>query len=189
MSLSHAEVDRKHPLANSLTAIRRLKNFESIALTGLQDDELADLLEKVGDQSAPEQLVKLLREATEGNPLFLRELLLHLLEEGKILREGQGDIGGAMLPPPEGIWGIPPDILNTLRGYDPDVFKNRAEARDNHHPERWRLVIRAQNINSKRGQQSNHCKMLALAECFRRKNRERRECKQHKRPTMRAIER
>jgi peptide/nickel transport system substrate-binding protein len=46
-----------------------------------------------------------------------------------ILREGQGDIGGAMLPPPEGLWGMPPDILNTLRGYEPDVPKNRAEAR------------------------------------------------------------
>ena len=40
-----------------------------------------------------------------------------------------GDMGGAMLPPPEGVWGMPPDILNTLRGYDPDVPKNRAEAR------------------------------------------------------------
>jgi peptide/nickel transport system substrate-binding protein len=46
-----------------------------------------------------------------------------------ILREGHGDIGGAMLPPPEGVWGMPPDILGTLRGYDPDVAKNRAEAR------------------------------------------------------------
>jgi peptide/nickel transport system substrate-binding protein len=47
----------------------------------------------------------------------------------EILREGQGDIGGAMLPPPEGVWGMPPDILSTLRGYDPDVAKNRVEAR------------------------------------------------------------
>jgi peptide/nickel transport system substrate-binding protein len=46
-----------------------------------------------------------------------------------IFREGQGDIGGAMLPPPEGVWGMPPDILRTLPSYDPDVQKNRAEAR------------------------------------------------------------
>jgi peptide/nickel transport system substrate-binding protein len=37
-----------------------------------------------------------------------------------ILAEGQGDIGGAMLPPPEGLWGLPGDILKTLPGYDPD---------------------------------------------------------------------
>ena len=46
-----------------------------------------------------------------------------------ILTEGKGNIGGAMLPPPEGIWGMPPDMLKTLPGYDPDVPKNRAEAR------------------------------------------------------------
>ncbi len=34
-----------------------------------------------------------------------------------------------MLPPPEGVWGMPPDLLKTLPGYDPDVAKNRAEAR------------------------------------------------------------
>jgi peptide/nickel transport system substrate-binding protein len=46
-----------------------------------------------------------------------------------ILTEGKGNIGGAMLPPPEGVWGMPPDMLKTLPGYDPDVVKNRAEAR------------------------------------------------------------
>jgi peptide/nickel transport system substrate-binding protein len=46
-----------------------------------------------------------------------------------ILTEGQGDIGAAMQPPPEGLWGIPPEVLRTLPGYDPDVQKNRAEAR------------------------------------------------------------
>ncbi len=46
-----------------------------------------------------------------------------------ILTEGQGSIGGAMMPPPEGLWGMPPDLLKTLPGYDPDVQQNRAEAR------------------------------------------------------------
>ena len=46
-----------------------------------------------------------------------------------IITEGQGDIGGAMLPPPEGIWGMPPETLSTLPGYGPDVAKNRGEAR------------------------------------------------------------
>ena len=46
-----------------------------------------------------------------------------------ILAEGKGGIGGAMLPPPEGVWGLPDEELAKLPGYGPDVEKNREEAR------------------------------------------------------------
>jgi peptide/nickel transport system substrate-binding protein len=46
-----------------------------------------------------------------------------------ILAEGQGDIGGAMQPSPAGLWGLPPEILQTLPGYGPDVAASRAAAR------------------------------------------------------------
>jgi peptide/nickel transport system substrate-binding protein len=46
-----------------------------------------------------------------------------------IITEGQGDIGGVMQPAPEGLWGMPPEMQRELPGYDPDVQKNRAEAR------------------------------------------------------------
>jgi len=46
----------------------------------------------------------------------------------QILQEGKGDIGGAMLPPPEGNWGLPPEQLASVPGFG-DVAKNREEAR------------------------------------------------------------
>src|SRR5436305_501483 len=46
-----------------------------------------------------------------------------------ILSEGKSDIGGSMLPPPAGVWGMPPEILSTIPGYGANVAKNRAEAR------------------------------------------------------------
>jgi len=46
-----------------------------------------------------------------------------------ILTEGEGKIGAAMLPPPAGLWGMPPEMLQQVPGYDHDVAKNRAEAR------------------------------------------------------------
>ena len=65
------------------------------------------------------------------NPEMRRAIALTLDRKSfiDIISEGQGDIGGVMQPLPEGVWGMPPDVLNTLPGYDPDVAKNRAEAR------------------------------------------------------------
>jgi peptide/nickel transport system substrate-binding protein len=66
------------------------------------------------------------------NPDLRRAMALTLDRRAfiDVLSGGQGDIGAAMLPPPEGLWGMPPDRLRALPGYDPDVKKNRAEARE-----------------------------------------------------------
>ena len=65
------------------------------------------------------------------NPDIRRSLMLALDRKSliDILTEGQADIGGAMLPPPEGVWGMPPDILSTVPGYGSDLEVNRSEAR------------------------------------------------------------
>jgi peptide/nickel transport system substrate-binding protein len=46
-----------------------------------------------------------------------------------ILSEGKASMGGAMLPPPEGRWGMPADMLSKLPGYGADVESNQAQAR------------------------------------------------------------
>ena len=65
------------------------------------------------------------------NPDMRRAMALSLDRKSfiDIISEGQGDIGGAMQPLPEGVWGMPPDVQRMLPGYDPDVQKNRSEAR------------------------------------------------------------
>ncbi len=65
------------------------------------------------------------------NPEIRRAMMLSLDRKSfiDILAEGQGDIGGAMQPPPAGIWGIPTELLKTVPGYDPDIGKNRTQAR------------------------------------------------------------
>ncbi len=47
-----------------------------------------------------------------------------------ILSDGEGSIGGAMMPPPAGSWGMPPEVLQTLPGFGADVAANRSEARE-----------------------------------------------------------
>jgi peptide/nickel transport system substrate-binding protein len=46
-----------------------------------------------------------------------------------ILAAGKARIGGVMLPPPEGIWGMPPDVVSQLPGYSSDIEGSRTEAR------------------------------------------------------------
>ena len=66
-----------------------------------------------------------------NNPDLRRAMALSFDREAfiDILIEGEGDIGGVMQQPPAGLWGMPPELLQALTGYDPDVQKNRAEAR------------------------------------------------------------
>jgi tetratricopeptide (TPR) repeat protein len=81
------EVERTHPLAEALGALPRETRYEHLALSGLDTGEVAQLLETIADQEVPVALVTAIRAETSGNPFFIREVLLHLVEEGKILRE------------------------------------------------------------------------------------------------------
>src|SRR3954467_6649246 len=47
-----------------------------------------------------------------------------------IISDREGSIGGAMMPPPAGSWGMPPEAVSQFPGYGPDVEKNRAAARE-----------------------------------------------------------
>src|SRR5262249_42875343 len=66
------------------------------------------------------------------NPDLRRALALSLDRQAfiDILSDGRGSIGGAMMPPPAGAWGLAPEVLVTLPTYGRDVAQNRAEARD-----------------------------------------------------------
>jgi len=66
-----------------------------------------------------------------NNPDLRRAMALSLDRKAfiDIISEGQGEIGGVLQPPPDGLWGMPSDMLNGMPGYDPDVQKNRQQAR------------------------------------------------------------
>jgi peptide/nickel transport system substrate-binding protein len=65
------------------------------------------------------------------NPELRRAMALSLDRNAfiDILTEGQGAVGGSVLPPPDGVWGMPSEELHKLSGYGPDVQTNRTEAR------------------------------------------------------------
>jgi peptide/nickel transport system substrate-binding protein len=65
------------------------------------------------------------------NPDVRRAIALTLDRQAFIdtLTQGKGSVGGVLLAPPEGVWGMPPEMIRSLPGYGPDVAANRAEAR------------------------------------------------------------
>ncbi len=81
------EVDRVHPLAEALAALRREPRFHRIRLGGLPEEQIAGFLPS-GDGIAPEGLAAAVSAGTEGNPFFVREVVRNLIEEGKLLRDG-----------------------------------------------------------------------------------------------------
>jgi peptide/nickel transport system substrate-binding protein len=65
-----------------------------------------------------------------NNPELRKAMALSLDRKAfiDIILQGHGDVGGSLLPPPEGVWGLTPAQSKTLIGYG-DVNKDREEAR------------------------------------------------------------
>src|SRR5262249_58142207 len=80
--------DRQHPLADALGAVRREAPYERVVLRGLDIGGVGALVEAIGRQEPNPGLVRALSDETAGNPFFIREVLIHLVEEGKLYREG-----------------------------------------------------------------------------------------------------
>jgi class 3 adenylate cyclase/tetratricopeptide (TPR) repeat protein len=81
------ELDRQHPLGDALVALRREAEVERIGLSGLPREAVTELLEAIARHEVPANFVEAITAETGGNPFFLREVLLHLVEEGKLERE------------------------------------------------------------------------------------------------------
>jgi peptide/nickel transport system substrate-binding protein len=65
------------------------------------------------------------------NPQIRRAMALSIDRRAFVdtIAQGEGEIGGVLQPPPEGLWGMPPDEIAKLPGYGPDIEQNRAEGR------------------------------------------------------------
>jgi tetratricopeptide (TPR) repeat protein len=81
------EVDRAHPLSAALAELRRLPAFARLLLRGLNADEVRRMLSGIAGQDIPWGLAEAVHRQTEGNPLFVQEVVRYLAEEGIIERE------------------------------------------------------------------------------------------------------
>jgi tetratricopeptide (TPR) repeat protein len=81
------EVDRSHPLSAALGDLRRINTFLRIPLRGLSVDEVHRMYEAIRGNTVPWSQAENVHHATEGNPLFVQEVLRYLVEEGIVVRE------------------------------------------------------------------------------------------------------
>ena len=87
-------------------------------------------LENVGN--VPRTMLINLHKPPFDNSQLRRAMVLALDRNAfvDIINDGVPSLGATMLPPPNGVWGMPPDVLQTLPGYGGEVAKNRAESRE-----------------------------------------------------------
>jgi len=70
-------------LIRTLEELIRMGN-RPLKLGGLSKDAVAEMLHSLSHRQAPEALVNLIFEESQGNPFFVEEVYRHLLEEGKV---------------------------------------------------------------------------------------------------------
>ncbi len=88
-----AELSGAHPLSEALGALRREPGLVRLQLDGLNDVEVVTFLEAAAGHELDEVGVGLAHAVyreTDGNPFFVAELLLHLVESGAIVQNDDG---------------------------------------------------------------------------------------------------
>src|SRR5207247_3460808 len=77
------ELDTRHPLERTLSAMNRERLYQRLSLRRLPEAGVAELVAALlAEASPPAAFVAALYHYTEGNPFFIEEVLKHLAEEG-----------------------------------------------------------------------------------------------------------
>ena len=84
------ELARGSPLALTLVALRRESVTRAIRLSGLARHDVAHFVRLTTGTEAPASLLDAINAQTDGNPLFLGEVVRLLAQEGRLIDTGEG---------------------------------------------------------------------------------------------------
>ena len=101
-----AEIGDGHPLAGALVELRSEPLFEPYRLRGLAEEEVRALVAAIAECDVRAEFARALHRRTEGNPLFVLEILRHLAHEGYIYHDGarwQCQVSADELPIPDSV--------------------------------------------------------------------------------------
>jgi len=114
------ELTRAHPLSGTLGELAKQPSFQRLKLGGLSLAETSRFVASATGQAPPAELLATVHGQTEGNPLFVAEMVRFLVQEGVLgpdARDGApGTARRALNRIPEGIKEAIGTRLNRLSG-------------------------------------------------------------------------
>ena len=78
------ELNRRHPLTVTLGDLSRERLFERVLLRGLTEQDIGRFIEIAAGFTAPSELPATVHRHTEGNPLFVTEVVRELVQSGEL---------------------------------------------------------------------------------------------------------
>jgi len=108
------ELSRQHPLAEALGELTRERLFQRVLLRGLTQEDLGRFIEMTSGNTAPRGLVEAVHTQTEGNPLFVTEVVRLLVQQGELGAEQVRDTDSWTIRIPQGVREVIGRRLNRL---------------------------------------------------------------------------
>jgi hypothetical protein len=90
---TYRDTERGGELLDTLADLRREHVFRRISLTGLDQSDAAELIERISDHDVPALLGRTIWEECRGNPFFLEEMLRHRTAAGDQTRSSATAVG------------------------------------------------------------------------------------------------
>ncbi|MCH8817944.1 MAG: hypothetical protein IIC92_09495, partial [Chloroflexi bacterium] len=97
------ELNRRHPLSVTLGDLSRERLFERVLLRGLSEADIARFIEIASGITAPRELSATIRRHTEGNPLFVTEVVRDLVQSGELAENVSSGSSTWSIRIPEGV--------------------------------------------------------------------------------------
>ena len=97
------ELSRRHPLSLTLGELNRERLFQRVLLRGLAQEDVGRFIELVSGMAPPLGMVEAVHRQTEGNPLFVTEVVRLLVQEGELTPERAGHRDSWNVRIPEGV--------------------------------------------------------------------------------------
>ena len=98
-----AEISAEHPLTRVLGELTKIPNFQRLSLKGLSQEDVGELIQRMSGATPAPDLIESVFSHTQGNPLFVTEVVRLLLQDPEITQEGQLGMTGRELGIPDGV--------------------------------------------------------------------------------------